>query len=108
MEKQKSIRKELTFSESVYQRLEKLAIENGFITSSEAPNVSRYIREVIIKTHLDVERMEDMPDLQEKDRQNHTGYYQEFDISNNFRLLMEGEIDALDNHNRRGRIPPIN
>ena len=66
MEKQKSIRKELTFSESVYQRLEKLAIENGFITSSEAPNVSRYIREVIIKTHLDVERMEDMPDYKKK------------------------------------------
>ena len=62
----KSINKTLSFTEPIYERLEKLAIENGFITSTEVPNVSRYIREVIIKTHLDVEKMEGLPDYKKK------------------------------------------
>ena len=61
----KSVNKTLSFTEPVYQRLEKLAKENSYVTFAEAPNVSRFIREFIIKTFLDIERMEGMPDYKE-------------------------------------------
>lgn len=51
----KSVNKTLSFTEPVYQRLEKLAKENSYVTFAEAPNVSRFIREFIIKTFLDIE-----------------------------------------------------
>ena len=66
MNHHKSVNKTLSLAEPILQRLEKLAKENGYMTVTGAPNVPRYIREVIIKTYLDVERMEDMPDYKKK------------------------------------------
>ena len=63
---QKSVKKELSLPASIFKRLQSLAIENGYVTSSGTPNVPRFIRECVIKVFLDIERIEQLPDYKQK------------------------------------------